>query len=270
MQSGPTTINVAEPFAHRTRLLRRVLYLPAGALAGFVLALIVTLFLGPEMYTSTAVLYEATQPMMEMYVAAPAVPPFEALLPRILSRANLTSVANVFGLSQRQSDRLDTDISIQRNGGPGQILIRYRNENRFYAQKVAQDIVSRIMYERIREASAAAATPVGFIKDRLGEVRKEWDLLYAERKRIDSEAARARYEELANKLAAAQAVERLPKEACQRLEIVDQANLPVLPDLSYWKVYLTGAALGAFAGMIFPVFFPARRSKDASPSGELV
>ena len=45
-------------FAHRTRLPRRALLLPAGALAGFVLALIVTLFLGPEMYTSTAVLYE--------------------------------------------------------------------------------------------------------------------------------------------------------------------------------------------------------------------
>jgi len=272
---------LAESFSHRTLLPRRASLLLVGALAGFVLALIVTLFLGPEMYTSTAVLRETPQTLMRHFVPPMPPLPVEALLPQIFSQRSLTSIAVAHNLSPEQRERLEKDLTLQLDRAPGWILIRYRNSDRFQAQRVLHELISRIMQARKQQSSTAVDTASEFLKDRRDAAGEEWARLYPrlrspsagpspERLRLDAEAARAQYESLQTQLATALAMQRVPKGGYSVLEMLDPASLPASPDISHWKVQLTGAALGAFAGMIFPLFFPARESKAAMPSGKLV
>src|SRR5258708_6849401 len=74
---------LAEPFALRPALSPWVLYPPVGAVAGFLLALIITVFLGPEMYTSTAVVYETGESFARPYVSIPKIPPNDMLIPEV-------------------------------------------------------------------------------------------------------------------------------------------------------------------------------------------
>ena len=280
---------LTESFSHRTSLSRWVLYPPAGAVTGLLLAFVITLFLGPEMYTSTAVLQETVPLAKAPYLTARPQPPVEALLTFVLTHNNFVNVIQNYGLYQDQRnhssidnlvERMRKDLTIESGKEAGILVIRYRNPDRFLAQKVALDFVSRVIAERIRDYSSASGVQNEFLTEQTSAAGKEWDRLYTElhstaagplqeqlRSQVDS--ARVHYQALQIKLAEARSFDAIGiRKIGKNVEMLDPASLPFTPDLSHWKIYIVCLLTGALAGMMFP-FLARRRSGAAIPSGDI-
>jgi polysaccharide chain length determinant protein (PEP-CTERM system associated) len=109
----------------------------------------------------------------------------------ILSRTVLTTIINTFGLYQKERSRMPIEdvielmrknIQILPVASVGQggrevpaFIVQFSYENRYTAQRVVQDLVSRFIDENVRNRSNAVFTTTQFLKDQADQAHKELD-----------------------------------------------------------------------------------------------
>jgi uncharacterized protein involved in exopolysaccharide biosynthesis len=114
-----------------------------------------------------------------------------SMVETILSRATLTTIINNFGLypRERRSMPIEDVIELMKRkiqilpvanvGGPGHevpaFAIQYSYENRFLAQKVVQDLVTRFIDENIRSRGNATFLTAQFLKDETDQAKRKLD-----------------------------------------------------------------------------------------------
>ncbi|MCP5109777.1 MAG: hypothetical protein GY953_02960 [bacterium] len=167
-------------------------------LAGIVIAVVVA-FLWPDTFQSTAVIRVVPPQVPERLVPSnintEMSQRIQSMAQTILSRGTLTSIIETYGLYARDRKQLpleDIIESMQRDirispvqtiqaagTNRGQTLtafqVTFAYENRYLAQKVAGDIVSRFINENTRERANQAAMTTQFLKDQWQMAKNELD-----------------------------------------------------------------------------------------------
>jgi uncharacterized protein involved in exopolysaccharide biosynthesis/uncharacterized protein (DUF433 family) len=128
----------------------------------------------PKSYVSMAVL--KLTPQQEGSTPGAAIDRINAMDQRILSRTVLTRIINNFGLYQKERSRMPIEDVIEsmrksiavspvvgvENSGPRApaFAVRFTYQDRFAAQRVTQDLVSRYIDENLRQRANSAAIPM--------------------------------------------------------------------------------------------------------------
>ena len=160
---------------------------------------VVGAYMWPDTYTSTAIIRIVPQQVPEEMVQASVSQRMEArmtaMLQTVESRAVLSSIINNFNLYPKlraqepiedvieEMKKKDIDIrqqvnlatgSSERRGAPA-YTISFSYENRYLAQKVVGEIVSRFLEESIKSKAGGAYQTTEFLKEQMDAARKELD-----------------------------------------------------------------------------------------------
>jgi len=220
------------------------------------------------------------------------------LLPIVESRTVMTNIINVFGLYpntrkrypiQDVLERMRKDIHIERAGSDSIVVsFTYGDSrqvcstdgwqepdthcDRFTAQRVVQDLVSRLIDENIRRRSNEVFQTERYFADRSEEIAKDWEKLNAEvrgiepsnphyeRMVLDRDLARKEYESVRQKYRDSQMVSAMEGRKMGRLlELLDPASLPPGPDTSPVAIALAGLGVGLLLGSLFALIRTIRR-----------
>ena len=136
----------------------------------------------PERFVPSNVNYELTQRILSMRQT-------------ILSRANLTNIISNFGLYSRELKRVPLDdlieemrdkrikispvFNAQSSAKGGLFSVTFEYDNRYTAQKVCENLVSRFMEQNIRENTQQTGATTDFLTETLGQAKKELDRIEA-------------------------------------------------------------------------------------------
>lgn len=214
------------------------------------------------------------------------------VLPTVLSRTVLTHIIQTFGLYQsaraRQPieaviARMRQNIRIERQGENVILvaftygdshwstlsqqmpddLVPHDRPDRYLAQRVAQDLVSRLIDQTVRNRGNQAFMTQRFFEDLLAEAAKRWEKLNAamqglapadrgyERALLDRDLARKEYESLRQKYSESESMVLLAARKLSRnLEMLDPASLPQVPDTEPLWIVLSGLAGGLLIGLL--------------------
>src|SRR5215469_5926759 len=158
-------------------------------------ASVVGVYLWPDTYISQAVIkvtpQQVPQSMVPNAVNQMMTDRINSMEQQILSRTVLTSIIQTFGLYQRERSRKpiedvieDMRKSIQimpvaSVGGPGRevpaFAVQFSYENRYTAQRVTQDLVSRFIDQNQRDRGNTVFQTSQFLKDQVDQAKKELD-----------------------------------------------------------------------------------------------
>lgn len=164
-------------------------------LAGLVVSVVVA-FLWPDTYESRATIRITPPQIPEGLISMPVSNTdmgnrVMQMAQGILSRANLTNLINTHQLYPKERRRLPLEDIIEdmRNkaiyinpmsGGASQgqqrtmaLQIIFKYENRFTAQKVCQDLVSKFIDENVRERSSSTGQLKDFVEDQWNAKKRE-------------------------------------------------------------------------------------------------
>lgn len=250
-----------------------------GLAAGWIVSLLL-----PERYTS-----EATLRLVPSTISQDLLPHgpvdvqnvLERERPGILSRNVLMTIVNNLDLypSERKREPMEDVVEEFRNSvrielsAPTAIRVAFTYSDRLLAQKVTQDVVSRLVSENITTGSNIASANVQFFRDETDSLGKSWlrasalvkatpasdpryELLVLER---DQE--RKQYELLAQKLQTAQLWKELAGRGQDaRLELLDAASLPQQADTPLSIILLAGFGSGVVVGALGVLWQTLRRS----------
>ncbi len=172
-------------------------WIAGPALAGLVIAVVVA-FLWPDTYVSTAVIRvvppQVPRSFVPSNVATGMSERINSMAQSILSRATLGSIIETYGLYVRQRQSLpmediiedmrkDIKIGHVRNIQPtrGNTLtafqISFAYENRYLAQKVTNDLVTRFINQNTREQASQSAITTQFLKDQWQSAKNDLDAI---------------------------------------------------------------------------------------------
>jgi len=161
-------------------------------------ASVVGVYLWPDSYVSQAVVkivpQKVPETMVQSAVNQQMADRINSMAQTILSRTVLTTIINTFGLYPRERSRepiedviedMKKQISIEAigpaTGGPQRAVpafaVKFSYENRYLAQRVVQDLVSRFIDENIRNRSNATFQTTQFMKDEMEEAKKQLDAI---------------------------------------------------------------------------------------------
>ncbi|HSB16167.1 MAG TPA: GNVR domain-containing protein [Bryobacteraceae bacterium] len=173
-------------------------WIAGPAFAGLVIAVVVA-FLWPDTYVSMAVIRVVPPQVPEKYVASNVniemTQRFSAMAQSITSRARLTDMVNAHGLypglrsrvpMEDVLERMSKDIKINpvfslrdegMQGRPASSAYRieFAYENRYLAQKVVQELVSRFIDESITTRASQSVMTTDFLNDKLAEAKRQLD-----------------------------------------------------------------------------------------------
>jgi polysaccharide chain length determinant protein (PEP-CTERM system associated) len=159
---------------------------------------VVGVYMWPDSYTSTAIVRIVPQQVPEQMVQAAVNQAMDqrlnSMAQTIMSRSVLTNIINTFGLypkerAQKPIEDLVEDMKVnkikitpvatmtggeQHRGVPA-FSVSFSYENRYQAQKVVGDLVSRFIDESIRNRSTATYATTQFLKDQMEQAKKELD-----------------------------------------------------------------------------------------------
>ena len=158
-------------------------------------ASVVGVYLYPDSYVSQAVVkivpQQVPQNMVQSAINQQMSDRINSMAQTILSRSVLTTIINSFGLYQRERSRMPIEDVIEQMKkkieilpvagtatGPDRIPafgVQFSYENRYLAQRVVQDIVSRFIDANIRNRSNATFQTTQFIKDETDSAKKQLD-----------------------------------------------------------------------------------------------
>ena len=158
-------------------------------------ASVVGVYLYPDSYVSEAVVkivpQQVPQNMVQNAINQQMSDRINSMAQEILSRTVLTTIINTFGLYPRERSRMPIEDVIEQmkkkivimpvNGtatGPDRIpafAVQFSYENRYLAQRVVQDIVSRFIDANIRNRSNATFQTTTFIRDETDSAKKQLD-----------------------------------------------------------------------------------------------
>lgn len=171
------------------------------AFLGLVTAVVVA-FLWPDTYISTAVIRVVPPTVPEKYVPTNVNEELSgrinSMAQIILSRSVLTNIVQSYGLYPREQKRLPMDDIVEQmrkdgirispvysTGGPSggnrnnisAFQISFSYQNRYLAQKVTQDLVTRFIDENLRQRSNAAVQTTEFLGDQLESAKRDLDAI---------------------------------------------------------------------------------------------
>ncbi len=159
---------------------------------------VVGVYLWPDKYQSQAIVRVVPQQVPESMVQSAVNQQMEqrlnSMAQTILSRSVLTNIINTFGLYPKERTRQPIEDLVEdmktnqiritpvptmagsgdHRGVPA-FAVSFSYENRYQAQKVTADLVSRFMDESSRNRSAATYATTTFLKDQLEQAKKELD-----------------------------------------------------------------------------------------------
>lgn len=159
-------------------------------------ASVVGVYLWPDSYVSQAVVkivpQQVPETMVQSAVNQQMADRINSMAQTILSRTVLTTIINTFGLYPRERSRepiedviedMKKKITIQAigpaTGGSERTVpafaVQFSYENRYLAQRVVQDLVSRFIDENIRNRSNATFQTTQFMKDEMEQSKKQLD-----------------------------------------------------------------------------------------------
>lgn len=163
--------------------------------AGIVFSTVVA-FLWPDTYVSSALIRVTSSQVPERYVQANLnqllSERISAIAQGVLSRSTLTNIIQTHDLYPRERRRLpmedvieqmrNKDIRIgvvnnvqQSAKSVGAFPISFRYENRYLAQKVTADIVSRLINENERETITQSQTTTDFLTEEVEKAKQQLD-----------------------------------------------------------------------------------------------
>src|SRR5580700_4869173 len=169
-----------------------------GPLFGALVVSVVAAFLWPDTYVSMATIRVVPPQVPENFVPANLNVDVQgrvnSLIQLILNRATLTNIINTHNLYQRDRERLPLDDVIEnmkiydikccpvlqtaqrseRTQYPA-FQIGFAYNNRFIAQKVTSDLVSRFLEENVREVSQQTVSTTQFLRDQWDAAKKKLD-----------------------------------------------------------------------------------------------
>jgi len=178
-------------------LRRNKSWIAGPVLAGLVVAVVVA-FLWPDTYRSSSLVRvvppQVPERLVPSIVNTQMSERIQSMAQTILSRGTLTSIIETYGLYPRQRNQLpmediirdmqaDIEITpvqtIQGGSRNGQSMtafeVAFAYENRYLAQKVTGDIVSRFINENTRESTSQAAMNLQFFKDQWLTAKNDLD-----------------------------------------------------------------------------------------------
>src|SRR4029077_13704372 len=156
---------------------------------------VVGVYLWPDNYVSTAVIkvtpQQVPQSMVPSAINQMMTDRINSMEQTILSRTVLTTIINTFGLYQRERSRLPIEdvienmrktiqiLPVSSVGGPGRevpaFAVQFSYENRYTAQRVTQDLVSRFIDQNQRDRGNQVFQTSQFLKDQVDQAKKELD-----------------------------------------------------------------------------------------------
>lgn len=156
--------------------------------------------------------------------------------------------------------------------GSDTLRVSFTYSDRIDAQKVAADLLGRIVAEHVRFRTIQSVMTVQFMKDSASAAAAEWESSLAkiaeaqtagqrlERLKLDADIARKQYETLRAKVAEAEMIATLERrQQGSTLEVLEPAELPsdTQPLVPLWL--LLGAVAGAAIGGIISIVPSPRR-----------
>jgi hypothetical protein len=273
-----------EGLAHRTQLPRRVLLVPVWGLGGFLAALLLV-FLLPNVYTSIAVLRIAPGSVSDRLVPGAdgfGKPNMTALIASTLNRAPLVNIINTLGLyrSERSRvpmeqvlDRMKENVGIIMDEDGRGLMVRFRHTDRHVAQKVCQQLCTRIVDSFQRFQNERTEQTEQFLREQTEAAAVEWqrqrdsfqkaDALSKPRLFLDIELAQKEYVSLKEKLSEAVLSRKLQqRQQGPLIELLDSASLPVAPDRGRAPILAAGGLGGAAVGFVLAWLGPLRWRKQ--------
>jgi polysaccharide chain length determinant protein (PEP-CTERM system associated) len=159
---------------------------------------VVGVYMWPDSYTSSAIVRIVPQQVPEQMVQAAVNQAMDqrlnSMAQTILSRSVLTNIINTFGLypkqrAQQPIEDLVEDMKVNKikiapvasmassgeHRGVPAFSVSFSYENRYQAQKVVSDLVSRFLDESTRNRSNATYATTQFLKDQMEQAKKELD-----------------------------------------------------------------------------------------------
>lgn len=261
----------------------------AGGIAGLLVGSAVALSWDARPYTSTAVLRLNPSMLPDRLVPAQTQIGIETRLPGIVqtvnSRGNLSTVVSLHNLFPGERLRMPLEDVIDMMRAAIRITparessfeVSFSYPDRMVAQKVAADLVSRIITEFSRERQQITVLNLQFLRDTAAKAGTAWEESVAkvrsaqsagkplDRLTLDADIARQRYQNLSERVAEAEMLGELEKrQQGQALELLDP---PSLPSDSRPPVVLTivlAGLVGALLGWLGSLALAAR-SRQAVP-----
>jgi polysaccharide chain length determinant protein (PEP-CTERM system associated) len=158
-------------------------------------ASVVGVYLWPDNYISAAVIkvtpQQVPQSMVPTAINQMMTDRINSMEQTILSRTVLTSIIQTFGLYQKERSRKPIEdviddmrktiqiLPVATVGGPGREVpafqVQFSYENRYTAQRVAQDLVSRFIDQNVRDRGNQVFQTSQFLKDQVDQAKKELD-----------------------------------------------------------------------------------------------
>jgi polysaccharide chain length determinant protein (PEP-CTERM system associated) len=158
-------------------------------------ASVVGVYLWPDSYVSQAVVKIVPQQvpatMVQSAINQQMSDRINSMAGTIMSRTTLTTIINNFNLYPRERSRMPIEDVIEQMKKQVQIVpvasptagtdripafaVQFSYENRFQAQRVVQDLVSRFIDENIRNRSNATFQTTQFMRDELDNAKKDLD-----------------------------------------------------------------------------------------------
>jgi polysaccharide chain length determinant protein (PEP-CTERM system associated) len=158
-------------------------------------ASVVGVYLYPDTYISQGVIkvtpQQVPQSMVPTAVNQLMTDRINSMEQTILSRTVLTTIINTFGLYQRERSRKPLEdviddmrktiqiLPVSTVGGAGRevpaFAVQFSYENRYTAQRVTQDLVSRFIDQNQRDRGNTVFQTSQFLKDQVDQAKKELD-----------------------------------------------------------------------------------------------
>jgi len=278
---------------------RQVSRVPAGqrwllrtagwALAGLAAGWLASFFL-PERYTSEATLRVVPSTISQDLLPHDAVDVgnlLEREKPTVLSRNVLITIVNNFDLykSERQREPMEDVVEEFKKAvrielsGEKLVEVAFTYPDRILANKVTQNLVSRIIAENLTQRSNITTENSQFFKDEVDSLGKSWLQASASVKAtpatdpryelliLERDQKRKEYESMAQKLGTAQILRDLASRGQDmRLELLDAASLPEEPDTPPWIAELIGLGCGLAIGLFITLWRALRRTGAVEPA----
>jgi len=253
------------------------------SLAGLAVGWIAS-FIMPVRYTS-----EATLQLVPAMVSQDLLPHdaldaqnlLDRVKPVVVSRNVLVTIVNNFDLykGERRYEPMEDVVEEFRKSvhielsGANFIRVAFTYPDYLLANKVTEDLVSRIIAKMLTEKSNVSTENVQFFKDEVDQLGQSWLKLSASVKATPAsdpgyellllarDQKRKEYESMAQKLGTAQMLRDLANRGQDvKLELLDAATLPQEPDTPPSVVGLIGLGCGLAVGLLTTLRRALRRT----------
>lgn len=282
----------------RDNLIRHRRWILQGMIAGMLLAGVTAAAIASRPFVSTATVRVLPPMIPERFVASQPAPDLDLMLDHlvegVVSRTTLQGLIASHNLYPELQARMPVediveimrkDVTVGTTGTAHRMIrVSFQYSDRVEAQKVAADLMSRLMTEFVRERTTRSVLTTQFLKDQAELASYHWEnalttLQDAEnagkptaRARLDVEIERQRYEAMRRRFAEAETAEQMEKrQQGVTMELFEPASLPPfqypMPALvAMWSGW--GGLAGGFLGWLVSALL-ARRRENLVTQAEL-